>query len=229
MVHIMVYIMVHMHLILFYAFASGNYALSISSKADSTLLTPRAEGVPNSSNGHDDISARDFYPGFNNTCSSWHIEPAQDNTQLYLVARCTGGDPAVSEGKVCSQIGLEECYYEFEGWLYRTEDPKSIPKDRPILNSARTNTDLDAAATTSAATASNAEEIPAARRNGDDNNNMDWYPDPCHFATLDKVGDPDDPNLIPRHLRWQCEGALSWPPGYSGRKLQDLALTVGNN
>ncbi|KAJ1329013.1 hypothetical protein MN608_05744 [Microdochium nivale] len=51
-------------------------------------------------------SDNDYYPGYNNTCVSWHIEPSPDNTQLNLVAKCEGGNPAVDGGMVCSQIDL---------------------------------------------------------------------------------------------------------------------------
>ncbi|KXJ92646.1 hypothetical protein Micbo1qcDRAFT_222402 [Microdochium bolleyi] len=64
-----------------------------------------------------DSGSGDYYPGYNNTCVSWHIEPSPDNTELNLVAKCKGGDPAVDAGMVCSQIDLNRCYYHSEGWL----------------------------------------------------------------------------------------------------------------
>lgn len=49
------------------------------------------------------LTTRDYYPGFNETCSSWHFEVDQGETTISLVAKCSNG---IAE--VCSAISLEK-------------------------------------------------------------------------------------------------------------------------
>lgn len=90
--------------ILLCAFTTGISSMVTARTHDHAVTSrgkPDASVVKRISNIN--LTTRDYYPGFNKTCSSWHFEVDQGETTISLVAKCSNG---VTE--VCSAISLEK-------------------------------------------------------------------------------------------------------------------------